>query len=63
MMEGLYPYCDDCPMEFNSDKEKILCGLHWRPLTGTKCGFPDKNGNNCPKDVLLKLAKTAEVTE
>jgi len=50
-------------MKFNSDKEKLLCGLHWRPLTGTKCGFPDKNGNNCPKDVLLKLAKTDEVTE
>ena len=29
-----------------------MCGLHWRPLSGTKTGFPTKDGINCPKDVV-----------
>ena len=52
---GLYPYCDDCPIEFTSDDAKKLCGLHWRPQSGTKTGFPDKDGWNCPKDSYTEL--------
>ena len=55
--EGLYPYCDYCPIPFESEQEKKLCGLHWRPKTGTKAGFPMADGFNCPKDVLNKKTK------
>ena len=43
------PYCRDCkiPME---QEERYECALHWRPQTGTKTGFPMKDGWNCPKD-------------
>lgn len=51
---GLYPYCDDCPIKFYSRQEKLECGLYWRPLTGTKIGFPI-NGWNCPKDFEQQL--------
>ena len=49
---GLYPYCDDCLMPHQNLQEKLLCGLHWRPLSGTKAGFPLENGWNCPKDTV-----------
>ena len=49
---GLYEYCYDCPLKFRSEREKIECGMHWRPLTGTKHGFPI-DGFNCPKDSYL----------
>ena len=45
-----YQYCDDCDYPFFQSKyEKYYCSFHWRPLSGTKVGFP-KDGWNCPKD-------------
>ena len=46
-----YSYCDDCKLPFRNHGEKIMCSWHWRPLSGTKNGFP-KDGWNCPKDSL-----------
>jgi len=48
--EGMYEYCDDCKWPFRNKREKYECGMHWRPKTGTKEGFPTSDGLNCLKD-------------
>lgn len=60
--EGFCKYCDDCKWPFRNKKEKYECGLHWRPKTGTKEGFPTSDGWNCPKDdeIYQKVVETIE---
>lgn len=45
----LFPYCEDCKLPFRSKTDKYKCSMYWRPLSGTKHGFPI-DGFNCPKD-------------
>ena len=47
---GEYSYCEDCKMPFKSYRDKAECGIHWRPKSGTKYGFPLEDGTNCPRD-------------
>ena len=44
------PKCRGCELPELFGMEKYDCAIHWRPGTGTKTGFPDKNGNECPRD-------------
>lgn len=54
---GFTKYCEDCPISFQSAKDKCGCGYHWRPKTGTKAGFPRPDGWNCPRDTFERLLK------
>jgi len=47
---GCYEYCLNCEMPFKSLREKYECGIHWRPKSGTKYGWPLDDGTNCPRD-------------
>lgn len=47
---GMYKYCEGCELPFKSYRDKAECGMHWRPKSGTKCGFPLDDGTNCPRD-------------
>lgn len=67
-MQGLYQYCDDCPLSFRfkNENEMKYCGLYWRPKAAKKQGFP-ANGWNCPRDTWdgmtddqKRIAKLAE---
>ena len=44
------PKCDSCPFPAHIGISKLECALHWRPGTGTKFGFPDADGKECPRD-------------
>lgn len=44
------PKCDGCVIPEKIGSTKLVCALYWRPGTGTKVGFPDKDGNECPRD-------------
>ena len=44
------PRCRGCKLYEIMGMEKVQCSLYWRPGTGTKTGFPDKYGNECPRD-------------
>lgn len=50
--------CLDCILP-KSLEEKQMCGLHWRPGSGTKVGFP-VDGWECPKDTLIKIQAIKE---
>lgn len=43
------PKCEGCPI-FEKGDDRTRCALHWRPGTGTKAGFPKKDGWECPRD-------------
>lgn len=59
---GFTEYCEDCPISFQSAKDKCVCGYHWRPKTGTKVGFPRSDGWNCPRDTFERLLKILSAT-
>lgn len=42
------PKCEGCPI-FEKGDDRTRCALHWRPGTGTKAGFPKKDGWECPR--------------
>ena len=48
------PKCRNCPIPELIGVDKFDCAIHWRPGTGTKFGFPTKDGIECPRDSLEK---------
>ena len=51
------PKCRGCTFPQIVGMNKFDCAIHWRPGTGTKAGFPTKDGLECPRDSLDKLAE------
>lgn len=51
------PKCRDCPVPKMFGIDKLDCAIHWRPGTGTKYGFPTKDGLECPRDSLDKFTE------
>lgn len=49
------PKCEGCTFPQAVGITRIECALHWRPGTGTKVGFPDENGLECPRDTWDKV--------
>jgi hypothetical protein len=58
--DGMYKYCLDCPWPFKSYEDKMVCGWHWRPKSGTKYGFPLEDGTNCARDMFdIKMVESS----
>ena len=51
------PKCRNCSIPEMSGISKFDCAIHWRPGTGTKFGFPTKDGLECPRDAHDRLTE------
>lgn len=51
------PKCRNCPAPEILGVDKVDCAIQWRPGTGTKYGFPTKDGLECPRDSLDELTE------
>lgn len=54
------PKCRECQIPEMAGVDKYDCAIHWRPGTGTKFGFPTRDGFECPRDAFEKSQEKTE---